>query len=310
MSSQDFHRPGAVDLSSIAKPAPGNGGAAAAGGGFAITITPENFQSDVMNRSMSVPVVLAFLSERTEASSQLDQTLTALAAEHQGRFVLARADIDAHPDLAASAQVQAVPTVVAVLRGQAVPLFQGAPSHEEIQQVLDQLFQAAVANGVAGRADPIPGSEADAAGAEETDEEPPGDPRFDAAYSAIESRDWDGARAAYEAVLAESPADSDAKAGLAQVELLRRTDGIDVGSVQQAAEADPADVDAQLTLADVEIAAGRVDEGLTRLVETVRRTSGDDRDRVRARLLELFEVVGMQDPRVATARTALASALF
>lgn len=308
MSSQDFNRPGAVDLSSLGQAAQQPAARSTGGGGFAFDVTPENFQSEVLNRSMSVPVVLAFVSARSEASGQLDQTLTALAAEHQGRFVLARADIDAHPELAASAQVQAVPTVVAVLRGQALPLFQGAPPESDVRSVLDQLFQAAVANGVAGRAEPIPGQ----ASAEQSDEaaEEPVDPRFEAAYTAIEAGDYDAAAAAYQAVLAESPADADAKAGLAQVELLRRTDGIDLEAVTKAADADPADVDAQLTLADVEIAAGRVEEGFTRLIETVRRTSGDDRDRVRTRILELFEVIGSADPRVIKARAALASALF
>lgn len=311
MSTPDFNRPGAVDLSAFGQPAPAaNGSAGSGGGGFAFDVTPENFQSDVLNRSMSVPVVLAFVSARSEASGQLDRVLTALAAEHKGRFVLARADIDAHPELAASAQVQAVPTVLAVLRGQALPLFQGAPPEADVRSVLDQLFQAAVANGVAGRAEPIPGAAGPAGDDADEVVEEPGDPRFEAAYDAIEAGDYAAAAAAYQAVLAESPADADAKAGLAQVELLRRTDGIDVGAVQKAAEADPSNVDAQLTLADVEVAAGRVEEGLTRLVDRVRRTSGDDRDRVRTRLLDLFEVIGGTDPRVISARAALASALF
>jgi putative thioredoxin len=313
MSSQSFSRPGAVDLSAL------NGGAqpqrsapGAAGGGFVIDVTEATFQSEVLTRSMSVPVVIDFWATWCEPCKTLSPILERLAAQYEGRFVLAKIDVDANQAIAQAAQVQSIPTVVAVLRGQLVPLFQGAIPEAQAQQVIEQLLQMAVANGVAGRADPIPGGGGEAADGDGDGEpaEEPIDPRFEAAYDAINAGDFDKAAEAYRAVLAETPADAEAKAGLAQVELLRRTAGADPAAVVAAADADPTDVDAQLLAADIEVVSGRVDQAFDRLIGTIRRVFGDDRERLRARVVELFDIVGGADPRVVKARSALASALF
>lgn len=312
MSSQSFSRPGAVDLSALnggGTPQPAAPGAA--GGGFVIDVTEETFQSEVLTRSMSVPVVIDFWATWCEPCKTLSPILERLAAQHEGRFVLAKIDVDANQAIAQAAQVQSIPTVVAVLRGQLVPMFQGAIPEAQAQQVIDQLLQMAVANGVAGRADPIPGAAgADPAEGDGEVEEEPIDPRFEAAYDAINAGDFDKAAQAYQQVLAEAPADAEAKAGLAQVELLRRTAGADPAAAVAAADADPVDVDAQLLAADIEVVSGRVDQAFDRLIGTVRRVFGDDRERVRGRVVELFDIVGGADPRVAKARSALASALF
>jgi putative thioredoxin len=314
MSSQSFSRPGAIDLSALTgAAAPQQSAPGAAGGGFVIDVTEATFQSEVLTRSMSVPVVIDFWATWCEPCKTLSPILERLAAQYEGRFVLAKIDVDENQAIAQAAQVQSIPTIVAVLRGQLVPLFQGAIPEAQAKQVIEQLLQMAVANGVAGRSDPIPGAaggnpvEADAEG---EPEEEPIDPRFEAAYDAINAGDFDKAAEAYRAVLAEAPADAEAKAGLAQVELLRRTAGTDPGAVVAAADADPADLDAQLLAADIEIVSGRVDQAFDRLIGTVRRVFGDDRERVRARVVELFDIVGGADPRVVKARSALASALF
>ncbi|MBB5790645.1 tetratricopeptide repeat protein [Jiangella mangrovi] len=310
MSSQSFSRPGAVDLSAL------NGGAqpqrsapGSAGGGFVIDVTEETFQSEVLTRSMSVPVVIDFWATWCEPCKTLSPILERLAAQYEGRFLLAKIDVDANQAIAQAAQVQSIPTVVAVLRGQLVPLFQGAIPEAQAQQVIEQLLQMAVANGVAGRADPVPGAGGEVEADGEVEDEPI-DPRFEAAYDAINAGDFDKAAEAYRTVLAESPADAEAKAGLAQVELLRRTAGADAGAAIAAADADPADVDAQLLAADIEVVSGRVDQAFDRLIGTIRRVFGDDRERLRARVVELFDIVGGTDPRVVKARSALASALF
>jgi putative thioredoxin len=308
MSSQAFSRPGAVDLSSLSA----NAGAESAGtpsgsGSYSIDVTDASFQADVLNRSMTVPVVIDFWATWCQPCKTLSPILERLADEYAGRFVLAKIDVDANPAIAQSAQVQSIPTVIAVLRGQAVPLFQGALPEADVRRFIDELLKVAVANGVAGRAEPAAPTAQDEAGAAD---EAGTDPRFDAAFEAINNGDFDAAAAAYRAVLAESPADADAKAGLAQVELLRRTHGVDARAASAAAEERPGDVDAQLLAADLEVANGRVDDAFARLVATVRRVDGDDRDRARTRLVELFEIVGPADPRVTKARAALASALF
>ncbi len=313
MSSQSFDRPGAVDLSTLntGSSSPGSGGgSASANGRYDIDVTEATFQAEVINRSMSVPVVLDFWATWCEPCKTLSPILEKLATEYGGRFVLAKIDVDANQSIMQAAQVQSVPTVMAVLRGQVVPLFQGAVAEAQAREVIDQLLQMAVSNGVAGRSEPLGPAADEQPDSAEEEEEAPVDPRFEAAYDAINAGDFDRAAEAYQAVLAESPGDTEAKAGLAQVDLLRRTSGVDATTARQAADADASNVDAAMQAADVDVASGRAEAAFDRLIGTIRVVSGDDRERIRGRLIELFEVVGAADPRVTKARAALASALF
>ena len=306
MSAESFMRPGVVDLAALkARTDAASSGATGNGSGVVRDVTEATFQAEVLQQSMSVPVVIDFWAEWCGPCKQLSPTLEKLAGEYGGRFVLAKIDVDANQALAASAQVQSIPMVIGVVKGQPVPLFAGALPESDVRRYIDELLRVAAANGVSGTASPT-------AGETETDQpaEPPHDPRFDKAYDAIERGDYDAAVAAYEELLAESPADSDAKAGLAQVSLLKRTASVEPAAARAAAQAGPGDVDAQLLVADLEVAAGRPEAAFDRLIAAIRATSGDDRERVRARMIELFDVVGQADHRVAKARAALASALF
>jgi putative thioredoxin len=201
--------------------------------------------------------------------------------------------------------VQSIPSIVAVVKGQPVPLFQGALPEPAVRQYLDELLKVAESVGLGAAA--APDGEDDV---ETAPEEPPGDPRYDAAYDAVQRGDWEAAEAAYREVLAQSPADSEAQAGLGQVALLRRTDGVDVAAALADADANPDSVPAQTLAADVELLTGRVEQAFARLVELVRRAGGDDRTAAREHLVGLFQLVGDADPQVAKARTALANALF
>lgn len=307
MSAESFMRPGAVDLSALAarSQAPASTSNGAAPTDVVVDVTDATFQAEVLERSVTVPVVIDFWADWCAPCKQLSPILEKLAREYDGRILLAKIDVDANQQLGAAFQVQSIPSVFAVLKGQPVPLFQGAMPEPQVRQVMEQLMQVAAANGVTGRLEVQP-----TGAAAEEQPEPPHDPRYDAAYDALEKGDFDAAAAAYRALLADSPADADARAGLGQVELLRRASTVDPASARAAADRDPVDVDAQLRVADVDLVDGKVDDAFSRLVETVRRVNGEDRERVRARLLELFDVVGLTDPRVVKARSALASALF
>lgn len=307
---------GVVDLGALAnrRPAPSNGSAApaaapgappaGAASALVIDVTDATFVEEVVQRSSTVPVVLDFWAEWCQPCKQLSPTLERLAVEYAGAFLLVKVDVDANPQLSQAFQVQSIPSVYAVLKGQPVPLFQGAQPEAQIRAVLEELLRVAGANGVNGRVD-LGEAEAPAEPVEE-----PLPPHLVEAYDAIDRGDLDAAAAAYETALAHNPADEESRLGLAQVRLIQRTQEADPTQARAVAAKDPADVDAQLLVADLDILGGHVEDAFSRLVDTVRVTSGPERDRARAHLVGLFEVVGTGDPRVAAARLALANALF
>lgn len=295
---------GAVDLSAMAAPPPPPPSADTPEG-LVLDLTEETF-NDVVEQSNQVPVLVLLWQVGEGQSIQLNTTLQTLVTEYAGKFVLARIDVAANPRLAQVFQVQTVPAALAVLKGQPVPLFQGAPSAEQVRPVLDQLLDLAKENGVTGTVDAGEQAEAD-----EEPAEPPLPPHIQAAYDAIEADDLDGAAAAFSQAINENPADTEAAAGLAQVQLLQRIGGLDPAQVLQRADEAPAgDLDAQLPAADLEVAGGRVAEGFARLLQAIRVTAGEDKERARVRLLELFKLAPEDDPAVIKARRDLATALY
>jgi len=301
---------GAVDLSALRSPAPASSAApsspATAGNGAGpsaappaapvgapggpetiIEVNEANFQSAVLERSLTTPVILDFWADWCEPCKQLSPVLERLAAAGGGSWVLGKVDVDANPRLAQALRVQGIPMVVAVVGGQLVEGFTGVLPEHQVKQYVDAVLKAG-------------GIEVAV----------PEDPRLDAADDALMTGDLDAAEAAYRKILAESPTDAAAESGLAQVDLYRRISGVDPTAVLAKAAADPDDLDAQRLAADIEVLSGQAPEAYSRLVGLVKRTSGEERDAVRKHLLSLFSVAGPDDPAVAGARRALASALF
>ncbi|MFC9805632.1 tetratricopeptide repeat protein [Streptomyces griseoaurantiacus] len=275
-----------------------------------LDVDEAGFERDVLQRSTEVPVVIDFWAEWCEPCKQLSPVLERLAVEYDGRFLLAKVDVDANQMLMQQFGIQGIPAVFAVVAGQALPLFQGAAGEQQIRETLDQLVQVAEQRfgltGLTVDPDAVPGERpADA-------EVPAGpyDAMLEAAVRALDSGDLGGAVTAYKNVLSEDPGNPEAKLGLAQAELLRRVQGLDAQKVRQEAAEKPGDVAAQIAAADLDLVGGHVEDAFGRLTDTVRRTAGEDRNSARLRLLELFEVVGAEDPRVTAARRALARALF
>jgi putative thioredoxin len=327
---RDFSLYGAVDLGARKAAAQRAQQASRAGGpgdpgeanGHVFDVTEATFETDVLERSRNVPVVMDLWAEWCGPCKQLSPVLEKLAAEADGAWVLAKVDVDANPQLSAALQVQSIPMVVAVVGGQLVPGFLGALPEAQVRQWLGQLMQLAEQLGMpsapgAGGADQA-GAEAGPDEAEAGPGAPEGmpgdaafrDPGLVDAQQAMERGDLDGAAAAFEKMLEADPVHPVAVQGLAQVNLFRRVNTYDEAAARRTAASSPDDVEAQAQVADLDLASGRVDEAFDRLLGVVRRTSGEDRNQARLHLIGLFDIFPPKDPRVTKARGTLSALLF
>lgn len=277
----------AFDLSSLTKPKvdpsvpmPG------------IEVTVENLSNEILPLSLVRPVIVLMWTSRSPESVEMIKTLGKLELDYKAAFSLARVDIDANPEVAQAFQTKSVPYAVAIIAEQMVPLFEQAYPEAQVKMVIDKVLTLSSEQGV-GEA-PVEQIEP-----EETD-----------AMNALESGDYVAAEAAYKKWLARKPSENLAKLGLAQTQLLMRTEGLDLSTIIAQSTATPTDIDLQLKAADVEIVNGGVEAAFTRLLHAVKATSGDERAKIKNHLLDLFALVDQSDPRLAAARKELASALF
>jgi putative thioredoxin len=320
MRPNDIRLPGAVDLSGFRRPpasAPsagsGNGTPAAAGGAangsvtsLIMDVTEATFEAQVIGLSSQVPVVIDFWAEWCGPCKQLSPILERLALAGGGSWVLAKIDCDAEQRLAEAFQVQSIPSVLAVIGGQPVPLFQGALPEAQVTAVIDEVLKVAAANGVTGRV-----TVSDDAGVDAAEPAAPArDPLLVQGDAALAAGDAEDALAAYRALLDREPANLEARTAIVRAELLLRVRSVDDRTARTAAADDGDDVAAALTVADLDMAHGHVEDAIGRLVDLVRRTAGEERETLRTRLLDLFDVLDPDDPRLAKGRRALASALF
>lgn len=269
-----------------------------------VDVTEASFQA-VVEQSLQVPVVVLLGASYSPESQQLAASLTRFASASGGAWILARVDLEAAPRIGQAFGVQSVPTVVAVAAGQPIDAFAGPLADAELSAWIARLLDAL--------RDRLPGIRAGEARAGEVpgavEEEPIEDPRIVAAEEAFERGDYVAAQGYYSEILASEPGNELAKEGLAQARFAERAEGVDPAVIAKA-DAAPEDVEAQLAAADAQVALQQVEEAFRRLVDTVRRVYGDDRDKVRQHLVGLFELFPADDARVAAARRNLASALY
>jgi putative thioredoxin len=277
----------AFDLSSLTKPKadpsvpmPG------------IEVTVENLSNEILPLSLVRPVIVLMWTSRSPESVEMIKTLGQLEVDYKGAFSLARVDIDVNPEVAQAFQTKSVPYAVAIIAEQMVPLFEQAYPEAQVKMVIDKVLTLSSEQGVGEP--PVEQIEP-----EETD-----------AMNALESGDYVAAEAAYKKWLARKPSENLAKLGLAQTQLLMRTEGLDLNTIIAQSTATPTDIGLQLKAADVEIVNGGVEAAFTRLLHAVKATTGDERTKIKNHLLDLFALVDPSDPRLAAARKELASALF
>jgi putative thioredoxin len=277
----------AFDLSSLTKPKvdtsqpmPG------------IEVTVENLSTDILPLSLVRPVIVLMWSPRSKESADMAMTLGKLETDYKAAWSLARVNIDTHPEVAQAFQTKNVPYAVAIIAEQMVPLFEQAYPEAQVRMVLDKVLTLASEQGV---------GEAPAEQMEPEEIE---------AMDALEAGNFLAAEAAYKKWLARKPAENLAKLGLAQTQLLMRTEGLQLNEVIAQSMAEPSSIDLQLKAADVEMVNGGVEAAFTRLLHAVKATSGDDRIKVKNHLLNLFSLIDSSDPRLVAARKELASALF
>jgi len=277
----------AFDLSSLTKPKvdpatplPG------------IEVSVENLSSDILPLSLVRPVIVLMWSPRSTESVEMVKVLGKLEIDYKGAFALARVDIEAHPQVAQAFQTKAVPYAVAIIAEQVIPLFEQSYPEAQVRMVMDKVLTLASEQGI-GQA-PVEQMEA-----EEIE-----------AMDALEAGNYVAAEAAYKKWLSRKPSENLAKLGLAQTQLLMRTEGLELSEVIDQSALNPSDITLQLKAADVEIVNGGVEAAFARLIHAVRATSGDERTKVKDHLLNLFALVDQSDPRLVAARKELAGALF
>lgn len=285
---------GAVDLGALAAK---KKAAMHRGDSLTIDVTTADFESKVLSQSQTIPVVLDVWAEWCGPCKQLSPILEELAQEYAGRILIAKVDADTEQQIAQALQVQSIPSVFAVIKGQLIPLFQGAYPKEQIRQIFDKLLELASEQGlVAAPQDPSSDSHAD-----ESQVEPPVDPRFDAAVNAIEAGDWTLAKAEYQGILDTDPGDLDARGGFIMCEIFERTEGVEPPTGKS--------FDDLLILADLAAAQGDWSTAFAHVISAVQMSQGSDRDAARARAVDYFTLAG-DHPDLPAARVSLANALF
>jgi len=277
----------AVDLSSLGKPAPDMTSPIPG-----IEVTPLNLQAEILPLSKQKPVVLLCWTPRSPESVEMLQTFGNLEIEGEESWILAQVNVDEQAPVAQALQARAIPFGVVFIGGKAVPFLEQPVSEEQLREIIKKILSLAAQQGVG--------------------EEPvePTEPEEDEALAALEQGDYETAEAAYKRLIARKPSDSYAKLGLAQVQLLARTHGVDGAQVMEDAIKHPDDIEIQIQCADVEVMSGYLEPAFERLLRLMVLFDGDEQKRIKERLLELFALVDPADPRVIKARTQLANVLF
>ena len=276
---------GAMDLSGLANKATPPSGTAITGW---LVPGDEPTLRRYLTLSETTPVLM-LVSDQSEASVRLRAAVLEVLEASQGRFAGIDIDITSNPQLAQAVAVEKAPAMLAILAGQPAPLFQGEATKEQLLSVLGQVLQLAGEKNITQTVS-IQGGAA---------LEKPLAPEHLAAVAAIDAGDLPEAKRLYEKLIVEYPNDSDATAGLAQVNLMLRL----------AAKDQTGPLGTLFFEADQLLIAGSTRDSLAVLLDRF-EIETDARDQIRDRLLEMFILIGDSDQEVLQARRRLATLLF
>jgi putative thioredoxin len=281
----------AFDLSSLKAPVAGESTIA-----YGKEVTQANLVSDFVKESNNKVVILLCWSPRSAQAKEILEILGKLQSADQNTWLLGTVNVDTQAAVAQALQVQSVPVAIALIQEQVIPLFESVPPLDQVRLVINKLLELAAGKGI--------GKAAENSAVVET----PMEPEEEAAYAAMEKGDYAAAKAAYQSWLKRKPNDPVATIGLTQADLMNRINGLDFALTLKNSKSD--DLTSQMMCADIEIAQGDYESAFNRLIAAVKTFTAEDRDKAKAHLLQLFNLVDPADPRLVKARGQLASALF
>ena len=303
---------GAVDLEALKHQVtaePGQAGGAPAAGGYVIDTTENTFQAMVQT-SATFPILLLLWLPTDDRLFPMAKALGDAVNAMNGQLQLSRIDVASFPAVAQAFGIQGAPALFALINGRPMPLLQGVPSDQEMQQIVDEVLpkivQVAQQAGVTGTA-PYSG-DPDTEQTPSLEQTVP--PEHEQAHRLAMEGDYAGAAAAYSTVLEADPNDALAARERAKALLLARSADADVREVRAAAADHPEDVDAQMAVADIDMIGGQIQDAFDRLLDYLAAGHRDQMETVRVRLLEYFAIPDPSDERLKRARRRLATLLY
>lgn len=265
---------------------------------LAIELNEANLKP-VIELSSIVPVVVSFYAQDNVESISLNTKLEKLVNSSEGKWLLAKVDIQANAKLAEAFGVQIPATVAVILEGEPKPLFQGDQLEASLADFIRNLVEVASSQGLNGTL------EVD--GEQTVEVEPQLSASEQAALDAMDSGDFGAAVKIYEEELKQNPGNELLVERLAQVKLVERTFN---GDIEKELAVDPSSVAEAMRKSDFHLAVGQSEEAFVLLLNWFDNASADERKALAALFLELFNVVGKSHPAVIEARKMLAAKMF
>lgn len=281
---------------------------------YVINVTDQTFAADVLKRSERVPVVVDFWAEWCGPCRMLGPVLEKLAQEFQGKFILAKVDVDHNPQVAQQYRVQGIPAVKAFINGQLFKEFTGALPEPQVRKFLESLLPSEAdllaRQGYEWEVNDQPAMAEElykAALAKEADLYPA---KVSLGRVLLNQGKINEGLAILESIPEGIQERKAADALIASAQFGRYAAGQNEADLRAKIEADPKDLASRYALANLLAAEGRLSEALEAFLEVVRRNRQYEDGGARKAMLAIFTLLGEDDPVTHQFRRQLANALF